>query len=505
MSSSYFDVAILGRRTSTLVAAALLAKRGFRVLVLRQGTPAPTFASGDLRLPSTPFAMLPASSPITQRIFGELALTPLLRRATVPTRPPLQVALPGHRLDLWDDPEERRAEIEREFPEVRRAANDFHLRLAESMEAFDELLEKDLVWPPGGFFERREFNRASSPALRHLGGGLSLEELADEHPFRATVRAVSGFNDGMNPERASPLQLARPWYQWFNGAATLEDGLAGLDQLLAERVVLYGGELRDERADMLEVGRAGPTSLRIAGSHEKIGVGHVLFGLEIHRLMRLMRDRRPFGELFERLGEPQTAFYRYGLTITVSPDGLPEGLGRHLFVIRSLRKPLHSENVLWIERRPGPPDLLVIQAMLHRRLVEESSDALALVRDRVLSTVETVMPFIRPHILRLDSPHDGRQPEDGERRPIGRLERPWERGGDWMEPVHTFAVPGPLNVTALPCRSPIPRLLLCNSQVVPGLGLEGELLTAWSCSRVVSRADRRKEWMHRGLWTKVEL
>lgn len=74
-----------------------------------------------------------------------------------------------------------------------------------------------------------------------------------------------------------------------------------------------------------------------------------------------------------------------------------------------------------------------------------------------------------------------------------------------MEPLHGYPVKGALGVCAMPVRLPVRRLLLCNPQVVPGLGLEGTLLSAWSTARVITRTDRKKEWMRRGLWTKVEL
>jgi hypothetical protein len=40
--------------------------------------------------------------------------------------------------------------------------------------------------------------------------------------------------------------------------------------------------------------------------------------------------------------------------------------------------------------------------------------------------------------------------------------------------------------------------------VVPGLGLEGSFLCAWSAARAVTRSLGR-QWMNRHRWTKVEL
>ena len=70
--------------------------------------------------------------------------------------------------------------------------------------------------------------------------------------------------------------------------------------------------------------------------------------------------------------------------------------------------------------------------------------------------------------------------------------------------VYGYPVRGMLGVCAMPSRTPIDRLYLCNEQVVPGLGLEGSLLAAASVARLVAKHDKRKEWMRRGLWTKSD-
>ena len=84
-------------------------------------------------------------------------------------------------------------------------------------------------------------------------------------------------------------------------------------------------------------------------------------------------------------------------------------------------------------------------------------------------------------------------------------DEPWARGPATMDAIHGYPVRGALGVCAMPTRTPIRRLFLCNEQVVPGLGTEGTFLAAWTVARLITKADRKKEWMRRGLWTKVEI
>ena len=120
------------------------------------------------------------------------------------------------------------------------------------------------------------------------------------------------------------------------------------------------------------------------------------------------------------------------------------------------------------------------------------------------AAIDEVMPFSRDQILLVDSPHDGRAGSDLQTGAAIVPDEPWLRGPSTMRPIFGYPVRGALGVCALPVRSSIKRLLFCNRQVVPGLATEGTFLTAWSVARLVTRSDKKREWMRRGIWTKLE-
>jgi hypothetical protein len=64
---------------------------------------------------------------------------------------------------------------------------------------------------------------------------------------------------------------------------------------------------------------------------------------------------------------------------------------------------------------------------------------------------------------------------------------------------------GPLDVTGLPHRTGLKNLILACRQVVPGLGIEGEFLTALGAARIITKSDRRKRKFRREAWTKIDL
>jgi phytoene dehydrogenase-like protein len=509
MSQSFYDAVFLGNRLSCMLAATLLAKRGFRVLVLGQGELPPDYRSGPYTLPRSPFAFVPAHSPVARRIFGELAIGPHFRRRAHPCDPLFQVALPGQRIDLHASQASRDRELDREFPDVRRALEDFHRGIVAASEELDRLIERDLMWPPSRLLERREFARAAShPRFDRNGNGADpLAELPEGHPFRSIMRLPVRFSDGMDPDHGSVLRDTRLYGHWLRGVATLDGGAAELHQMLLDRLVLYGGEIRArDRAEHIVIRRNHAVAVRIAASSEEIGTGYVVGGRTAKSLLRLLPDRRPFDEIFERIGEPQVRYFRYTVNAVLRREGLPPGVGRHVFFLRDPKLPMAGENALHIERRrlDEERELLCVGALLPRRSVEEASGYLDSIRDRVRSSLEELMPFLDDHLEWVDSPHDGRDAEDIPHRASRSSEEPWTRGRGAMAAVCGYPVTTALGVCALPVHTPVRHLLLCSEQVAPGLGMEGEMLAAWSCARVITRSDRRKEWMKRGLWTRVE-
>jgi choline dehydrogenase-like flavoprotein len=143
--SKHYDVAVLGAGIGALTAAALLARRSWRVLVLGQGHRPPFYTFDGLALARRTFTLLAGSSPAWGRVLAELAQSQTFRRRIEPLDPMLQVLSPKRALDLPPDQELFGREVDREFPEVRRVVDELYADLARTNAAADAAFERDVM------------------------------------------------------------------------------------------------------------------------------------------------------------------------------------------------------------------------------------------------------------------------------------------------------------------------------------------------------------------------
>src|SRR5207247_8331420 len=95
--SKHYDVAVLGTDIGALTAAALLARRSWRVLVLGHGSRAATYTYDGIPLARRPSSLLSGASPAWTRVLAELAQSQTFRRRVEPLDPMLQVLTPRRR------------------------------------------------------------------------------------------------------------------------------------------------------------------------------------------------------------------------------------------------------------------------------------------------------------------------------------------------------------------------------------------------------------------------
>ncbi len=490
ITRSHFEVVVLGRSVPALLSASLLARRGLRVLLLGQGEREGWSSIAGYRFPGRASPLLPLGAPHVDAPLEELAMGPELMRLVEESDPPLHVAMPERRIDLWRDPADLARELAREFPDVQRPLHDFARLAVETCAAWEGVSARFPHWPPRGWLQRR---RAAS-ALASLpipAGGTSagpLGEIPESHPFRAAVQGASFALSAVPPWEASPFEQALAFGRWRHRPRRFRGGVPALLALLSEKARALGVVLAfEERAEGIELRAGTVAAVRLAAGSERVGCDRVVSALPPDRLARLL----PGGGEASRAGwGGRPAGRRFLLVGLLDAEGVPAGVrGDVVWVARpgGARMPGDLVHLLF-EAGPDPGSrFLVAEAWVPEETLRVRGPS-GVLREQMLSLVGRVVPFLDRHMRIVDSPHDGVPPWKWPERTPLTVESPWHRGVRAAPALCSTAADALSGLLEPRVAGPVRGLLLGGDSVLPSLGLEGAFLTARA---VADRLARR--------------
>jgi len=520
VTSRHYDVIVLGRSLGSLFAAAVLARRDFRVLLLGQGQRGQLYRYQRRVLARRPFTFLAGSSPVFRRILHELAQSQQFRRRMEPLDPMFGWLSPGRRLEVPPDMDLFVREIEREFPEVRQLVDELYSTIAQVNAVADLAFEKDAVWPPGSLWERFETGRLST-TLPYLKADRQVDLLGKfpgGHPFRDLLLLPASFatNWAMPADRLPPLCLARLHGAWTRGVSALVRSEQELCDFLVERIEAHGGVVAmNRRCSSIVVKGGSAVGVIEDGEGEATGCSAVVSDQSGEAVAELASGEGITKNARNDWPQLRAEASRFVVSVRVKTSGLPQLLPAESFVlpVRYSRRDPRCPAVRLSRLSPkalddtDPDDdqtLLVAEAILPARGALTILEA----RDAVLTTLTAQLPFLDRSLCLVDSAHDGLPLWDfrsGARREVERSHL--SDAGPSAEPMERLwscEPSGYLELSAEPVRGPVPSTYLVGKTVLPGLGQEGELLAAWSAARLITGNDRQRQRMRRQMWSKIE-
>jgi hypothetical protein len=479
VSTSFYDVVVLGNDLAATVGAAVLAHRGFSVLVA--GVPAEErYSIGPYSLPRAPLAFVGIETPTLKRVVAELNLVQLLRRRLEPNRPAYQLLLPDQRLDVGDD---FAREIHRELADAQQPFETAAARAGEVSAALESILAQELILPPDGFWDRRDANRVAAklPAPDED----VLAALPERHPLRTAFTLPATFSAGWSDPGA--VAVARLGDLHRRGTFRLDGGREGLRNLLLERLKTHSGEVRpDLTPSAIVIKRGKVTGVSFEGRGDTVGCSHIFCGMGADRVAQLVSasGEKP-GRRLNEAAQISPAYHRYLIHFVAPLDALPDALARLAYCVGDLGAPLEGANALALHLADGYGQHAVLSV---EALAKDASPAgLLALRTAIRARLDALMPFVERHLLLVHSPHDGLPPEgvDSERAPAPAAVP--------MDPVWHIPEPRALGFCGLPHATGIKHLLLASRQVLPGLGVEGELAAGWAAARLVLQIERKRD------------
>lgn len=489
MPTNHYDLIVLGDDFSGLVAATLCARRGMRVLYATTGRAPTSYQLGPYKLPTEPLPLVGLASPAVRRVLDELHFQHLLKRKLRAAQPAFQVVGPDLRIAIEADEPALARELERELagseadPARALAAAEEAARLVAHL---DPVFSMDIAVPPTGFWERREIGRTADRLTdeaarwsQSLGGDLA----------RAVFALPAVFGSSSDPAALGDVTRARAFAEWRQGVARLPGDWEALRAIFLDKFTSHNGEVRQVVPESISTSWGKVTGLVLEGG-EELGAGHMVFALPVAEVAPLC-EKKVAKRLLEVGEGMQIGACRYTLNLVLDAVGVPEGMGPTVLVLGDPAAPLTGDNALALFA--DQPDaeqriLVTVQATcpVPPGGAAALDDRLANLRVGVRERLESVMPFHSDHVLCAHSPNESAPAEGlGEETAMPQVLAPRPL---WRLPPEPL-----LGVAGIPYQAGIKQLTLGSSQVLPGLGLEGEMAVGWCVAKLVCEALGKKK------------
>ncbi len=497
-----YDVCVVGSQLGGVVAGALLARRGYRVLHVDHDGVGASYEDGGYLLPYAPAVIpSPRAFPAAEAALAELGLTTDLGRALEPCDPDLQILLPRHRVDLPRDPAARAAELRREWPEDADRLEAAFARLQKLFDAATPFLKAMPPLPPAGFLEKRKIQKAVRFAASVPGNsGQGVSEAVpfqglEEHPLVRALAAAGRFL-GYLEGAPSPLGLTRLLGSILRGAYRLPGGLEGLREIVRRKIAeargdLLGGEDGPAIAAGLDIAGSRVAALRLVGDPNSYVARAFIAATDAPAVRRLLPGSGG-AKLTALLEKVRPSRQLLAVNLVVRTAALPPALGESSIAVRDPSGAAPEDAVLiqvLPARRGGKkggaevvPDERVVSAgaFVPADVREGGAPRIAELAGRIRAAVAEAIPFFDQHLVKESVP---------------ALAVPTEGRGSRLlpHPLYEVRLPQTMGVTGLPYRAAFKNLVFAGREVVPGLGLEGEFHAGVQAAGEVTAMLGRKD------------
>ena len=469
MITRSYDVIVAGFRPGALLAGALCAKRGMRVLVVDDAG-LKTSRHGAYAFPSHAWPFVGFDDPLLlSSALDELTVHPTARKAIHRLSPSFQVVLPRHRIDVSADFERYCNEIKREFREPWSPIEQLLEGLKEESAQFALSWQTRRSFPPRpSLLQRIGFGGAKDKALFNsqvptLGDYLDMSEVSPLFKVFLLAQVASfGYHldpvDVPAPAAAHLLTSAR--------AGMYEDAASPhpVQALLLGRIKDLRGDIYPELAcQSLKVSWGKVTEVGLAGDTGTIDCDYFIWGRDYNTLMELLpqAQRKRYNPRSEHLN-PRCR--RFSLQLVVAEEGVPEGMCHHVISVLEPEAPLQDGNLITVstspvgETRYCPSGLrtMTVSTQVDVGAFDTLGEVSPEIHQKMMDHLRTFVPFLDRHLREefVDDSVDA------------------ESSFSWSSNQVTQFVPRDLGPGP---RLPHWNLFTCGRDAYPLLGFEGEI------------------------------
>ena len=477
VTTSHYQIVIIGTDLAGLVFGALCAKRGYRVLVIGQGSQGMLYEHQGYTMCRRLEMPHGLTSPPIKRVFDELSLGLELRNLPKPLDPAFQVVLPKARINVSTNPKLFERELKREFPGVEDEISYFFKRVAEIDADVEEVLTLRPNLPPTGVVETFQFRRLvkrfpflddewaiEDPLIRFVHG----------HPFRAFMNAPFRFTSGMLPARPYPATFVRAVTELCKGTASFDHGPNALRQMFLGQISAAGDFKPKDMVAQIDIARGKAASVTLRDRRQVIGCDLLVCNMDPKRFFQLIPQEQQNEEFHHQIHTLQPVYYTLVGNFVVRARAIPEAMAKHVFAVGDPSEPLEEDNCIHMARdidtASGTDDreVRLITAAMRVPIHATSGGARSATAllDKLQRRVEEIIPFLSEHLLARHTPW--LKAEDGDE-DIDPTE---------LQPCYGEAIPHTLGTSPVATTTGYRNILVGGDASFCGLGHDGPYVAA---------------------------
>jgi hypothetical protein len=230
------------------------------------------------------------------------------------------------------------------------------------------------------------------------------------------------------------------------------------------------------------------TGLKVHGSDTLYRASSIVVATDAGALRRLIPEKRRQRKLTEALDVLSTPFFLFAINWVVREEVLPRGMGE--LVLLATGEP--SLNPMLVQVMPArneagkeEPGLVTVcaGAFVPSSARELGEAHLQEVAQQMGNELEQLIPFAGNGLLSRSAPY---------------LDASGIRGSRLLpHPLYRIEGDSFLGLTGLPSQGPLKNLFFASREVIPGLGMEGELLAGIQAARRVQQQLHKRRALPR--------
>ncbi len=490
--SQHFDVAVVGTQLSGIIAAALIAKRGRRVVLVDHGEQTNSYRRNGFRLPLIP-TLVPNldDSPPAKIVHQELALGPQLRAKLETPTTSFQAIMPGHRIDVRSSPEAWLGELKLEFPELVDQVRDFFTRLIQIDGEISAFLAQQPKLLPSGFFDGFKVKRTLAE-MEHLDVPFEehpiFQSIPTDHPIREVLLGPLSFFGNLSAQSPSAFHAIRLIARYYRGTVTFTDRLFDMADVFVKAAEEAGVTVR--RGALVKTIQPNGAKL-----HElELADGRHSFTADffIDNATSPFEELLPQGKAQAKLAAERSILRPVGslmvLNILAKREVVPNGMAESVFLLNGRQQQRGNEPAdppLFLRRYPAQridaqgsrkvdDDQHVVFSVacpVRTSEITRSPARMQALRAQMASRVARLVPFLNEYIVDQSIASDtSAWDADTD---MTRTIDPWA-----LHPIYEPSERPVLGIAVKREKGYFKNLVRCGRDVIPGLGLEGEYVAA---------------------------